>query len=516
MAARVGRDIRLLLPVLTALLVPAAHGDLKVHANGLIYDSATLASLRIIADSVTTAYRTCPTYRRYRSRPQATGHFVRFKNDAAAIRKDLAAGLPYAELVRRHARTIQARRENLSITLDEFAYDPKDRQAGYYFFDEEGEYDRHFTGAWFAPVHGRTKVKGTWIFEDRGWKPKHLEAFWFDSDLLQRDLPIEYAVMIGYADCLIDTNTTIHPEAPEPSSRGRRGQAPNDIGEIGLLKLWALYPGIRKFMDLVEIPRLEYPDTGQASPDDYQEFSRRWEWFQARKAAHFDSVARLPAFPAMLEAAVAEGLRHGLSSEELEDFCARYLSKRKALTLKRSRRVMGNCSMDDSPRLHAQEIAVLSAEAREWDVFLRAHLDILNDRFDRRSDGSYAWERRGTYLRELEGLGMDLHDLLFGIAFDIQFPARNHYQGNVGRLGRAIAEATDREGFLERTADMIRDPALDDHNRILMFFLYLSAVRHLKTGEQKEAGSLDLHETVSDLPSPLGPVLRGFLAKARI
>jgi len=44
--------------------------------------------------------------------------------------------------------------------------------------------------------------------------------------------------------------------------------------------------------------------------------------------------------------------------------------------------------MDESPRTHARAIALLAAETNNWDILLRAHIDIMNDRFERRSDGS--------------------------------------------------------------------------------------------------------------------------------
>lgn len=520
MASRPGRDLRLLLACLAASLAPGSHADPPLHANGLIYDSATLASLRIIADSVATAYRSCPTPRRCLARPQAIGHFVRFRTDAEEIRKDLASGLPYADLVKRHASSIEARSENLSLTEDEYGRDPGSRQVGYYFFDAEGRYDRHAFAHGSEGRRAGKEVEGTWLFEKRGWRPQHLEALWFASDLRQRALPDAYADMVGYADCMIDTHTVIHPDIPEPlwwtSRHSRLFGAPNDIAGFGTLRLWIRYPRIRKFLDRVEMPRMRYPDTGTIETDEFLAFSRRWDWYHARLAEHRDRIARQPDFPGILEAAVSEGLEHGVSGETLEHFCARHLSKRKALALKRSRRILGRCSLDDSPRLHAQGIAKLSAETGTWDVFLRAHLDIMNDNFARISDGSWAWGGRKTYLRELEGLGLDLPSLLFGIALDFHAPARNHYQGDIGRLGRALAEAAERESLLERMADMIRDESLDDHNRILMFFFYLSTVRHLEDGERKAIGALELHETVSDLPAPLGPSLRGYLGRAGI
>ena len=50
--------------------------------------------------------------------------------------------------------------------------------------------------------------------------------------------------------------------------------------------------------------------------------------------------------------------------------------------------------MDNSPRIHALNIAKLSAETINWEVFLRAHLDIMKDKFERMSDGSYAFGGR--------------------------------------------------------------------------------------------------------------------------
>src|SRR5215211_5537198 len=61
--------------------------------------------------------------------------------------------------------------------------------------------------------------------------------------------------------------------------------------------------------------------------------------------------------------------------------------KAKLLDQMRSTRVVGNCSQDSRPRKHAVNIALLSAETYNWQVFLKAHLDIMNDRFERMSDG---------------------------------------------------------------------------------------------------------------------------------
>ncbi|MBK7503592.1 MAG: hypothetical protein IPI52_00240, partial [Bacteroidetes bacterium] len=82
--------------------------------------------------------------------------------------------------------------------------------------------------------------------------------------------------------------------------------------------------------------------------------------------------------------------------------------KEKLLDEMRSTKVVGGCSQDSRPREHAINIAMLSAEVTNWEVFLKSHLDIMNDRFDRMSDGSYAYAQRKTYIKELEELDINV------------------------------------------------------------------------------------------------------------
>ena len=159
------------------------------------------------------------------------------------------------------------------------------------------------------------------------------------------------------------------------------------------------------------------------------------------------------------------------------------------------------CSMDQSPRYHAFNIAKLSAECVNWEVFLRAHLDIMNDHFSRASDGSYAWAGRKTYIKELEVLEIDVNSLLIGICLRIQNPGQNHYFGNVGRVGRAMAETSD-PGLLESTLlNLISDDTLDDYNRIVMCYLFLSYNNNLEDQTKKASNEALFKKTVHLLPS---------------
>lgn len=164
--------------------------------------------------------------------------------------------------------------------------------------------------------------------------------------------------------------------------------------------------------------------------------------------------------------------------------------KEKLLDKKRSTRVIGGCSMDSSPRVHAMQIAVLSAETTNWEVFLKAHLDILNDRFDRVSDGSYAWEERNTYIKELEELDIDVLKLIIGISLRVENAADNHYYGSIGRIGRALSEAKDKELIEKQLFSMMADEKLDDYNRVIAYYLLDNYAHYLDEKEQEEKKEL--------------------------
>ena len=170
--------------------------------------------------------------------------------------------------------------------------------------------------------------------------------------------------------------------------------------------------------------------------------------------------------------------------------------------MKRRRRVIGGCSMDQGPRIHAQEIAVLAAETTKWEIFLRSHLDIMNDRFDRVSDGSYAYAGRKTYIRELEVLDINLIDLIVGITLRIDNPSPNHYYSSISRMGRALAESQDRERIERTILEAVSASDLDVYNRQLFYYLYMNYVYNLPDKTQREVAGMRLNALLPTLPFP--------------
>lgn len=180
------------------------------------------------------------------------------------------------------------------------------------------------------------------------------------------------------------------------------------------------------------------------------------------------------------------------------------LSQKKKVQLldeMRSIRVIGGCSQDSRPRAHAINIALLSAETYKWEVFLKAHLDIMNDHFERMSDGSYAWERRNTYIKELEELNINVADLMFGISFRIENPSNNHYFGSIGRLGRAFSETKNRSEIEKSILSIVSDKELDIYNRLLFYFLFLNYNENIRNEAIKKKNNDKLLAATKTLPN---------------
>lgn len=176
-----------------------------------------------------------------------------------------------------------------------------------------------------------------------------------------------------------------------------------------------------------------------------------------------------------------------------------FSEKSELLNNLRNVKVVGTCSQDSSPRIHAVNIAKLAAETTNWEVFLKAHLDVMNDRFDRASDGSYAWSKRLTYIKELEMLKINNIDLLLGISFRIDNPAQHHYFGSIRRLGRAISESEISSEFEKIIVSIISDSSLDYYNRVLFFFLFENYNSYLDP-DKKNENNIVLEELKSQFP----------------
>jgi hypothetical protein len=458
--------------------------EFQVHANGFIYSDTTMKQLEQIVDSLNIKFRTCDFNKTYYSSYQAKGHYIRLaEGDLKAAKADMLAGMSLPDFVKKYPTTT-VNPEELIIRSSYVDYENKEMIR---FISYPLEQRLSIKS---APQYLINELQGKWVV-DYWSKSKYndakLMAFYFTQDFEQYVIPANYAQMVMYVDCMVDTNSLIFTGREE--GRNKK-EAPLE------------FPKMQAFHAFVEnISKRPVPGS-----DDYYERYAAWDSMRFVRIDRL--VLQKDKFNSLLDEAIQEALLYRVSDDELEAYALRYHSAAAALALKRNRKVYGMCSQDQSPRYHAMEIAVLSAESVNWEVFLRAHLDIMNDRFERVSDGSYAWAGRKTYLAELEALDINVVDLLLGMTIRIENPSENHYFGNISRLGRALSETTHAEAVEAKMLDMIADATLDDFNRLLIYFLFRNYMYHLEDASHQATLTARLKLAVATLPTYLATAVK--------
>ena len=476
----------LLLAIFPLLPNCAAHaqenepGEFGQYNNGLIYSDSAMGRLRFMVDSLNIRFRKCDPWKTYYSYEQSIGHYVYIEDGAKKAKKDIENGISLEDLRYRYPQaTIE---ENLLLIRHKTQTWEGEDKAEVFAMD----FQSYSSASFLQPPSWLNDHENTneWVYVASG---DDLYAFLILQDFRARAIPEPYSRLIQYSDCLIDTSVTIY---NTNAREAHRGFTEPMLMTSALLKY---------------IARL----TSEPQEDDYKEddFLKYFHDHHIWDSVHYFTLdeewARGGQFKSLLTAAHEEAVRSNSSHHRLEAYVTRYLSKADALSLKRNRIVVGGCSMDESPRIHALEIATLSAESFNWEIFLRAHLDIMNDNFSRVSDGSYAWAARKTYIAELEHLNIDVPALMLGISLRISNPSGHHYYGDIGRLGRALSESKYSRELEQQMVAAIKDSTLDAFNRGVIFNLFRSYVAYLDDTTRKQEGRALLEESLTYLPDYL-------------
>ncbi|GAA4364719.1 hypothetical protein GCM10023185_34460 [Hymenobacter saemangeumensis] len=460
-------------------------------ADSLVYSPRIMQQLRHVVDSLNLRHKVCGPPPQLRSFRQGRGHYVMMdKNVGRALRALQQGMLPDTFLARFQPSQVQ--RDLLIISHDEQWKEPDGRPNARTMYR-----GIPLSNQWSCfldipgPARAQPTEQGRWVIKYQprtSYSPASLEAIYFPEALTQQELPAQYARLVQYADCLIDT-TLIYTRSALRVRRYDQNQPKAEMAFMEFAHQQTLCPGYRA--------------AETYSEPEYNCYRRAREQWDSLRLPRVDALAKTRQFKALLLQAVADTNTMGASSEEFEEYVARYYSPRKALELKRGRRVVGGCSRDDSPRRHALGIARLSAETMSWPTFLRAHLDIMNDRFSRVSDGGYAQARRQTYLRELEELNINVPHLMLGIGLSVVDPPKNHYSGDVARLGRALAETRQPREVERQLLALVTDQRLDPYNRVRAYYLFLHYINNLPDQATRRKNVDRLNAAVQQLPAYL-------------
>ncbi len=458
--------------------------EFKIYENGFIYSPYAMEKLKGMVGEKNEEFRVCELNKVYLSTEQTKGKVFTLKRpDTTALKKDLINAILFDDFISKYVNTED--RALRLLTKYDFTNYKKVETIG---IREQPDGNRFE----IPEVSWEDSKMGHWVWDFSSMD--YVKVVYLEKAFTSKKIPDRYARMIQYSECLIDTTSQIF-----------QGNA--------LTKRW--YPRNDKsrrkqqeFLDFVnkkfgkERPHVRF-DEDLTKEQVRARFDSLKHWEKSKKNFVKTALSKDAEFCRLLDEAYSEALENKNSNDEFENYVAEFLSSKQALALKRNRKVIGQCSMDSRPRVHAMNIAQLAGESLNWDIFLRAHLNVLNDNVSRVSDGSWAWEERQTYVKEIEALNINVFELLLGIAFRSENVADGHYFGSIGRLGRAVAESKDMALFEDELPLIVSDEALDDYNRLLMFYMY----DHLSYNKDNSKGKFnykaDRKEAITWLPEYL-------------
>lgn len=436
----------------------STRGEFATNPNGLMYNDADMKLLRRIVDSLDLKFKSCDLNRKFYSAKQGRATYIRFESkthNLATIKKAMDDGQPPLVLINTF-RSFMKEIDSCRLIIE--TGDKTDEGKPYFL--EGGPANGY--DSWYIDGKAPVLKPNQWNYgyypaQEKG-ESNSIVGWYFQRGVYQQEIPEEYARLIQYVDCMVDTSKQIWVSGKYKSSRyDYKSDAIIPVANYIFKKR-----GMKQITSDSDFVFLSDSDMLYAKND----------------------LARDKDFITLLSSSADNCINSGNSNSQLEDIVADIISKSKALQMKRSYRVIGGCSQDQAPRIQALEIARLSAETHCWDIFLRAHLDIMNDRFERMSDGSYAYGGRKTYLKELEELDLNIVDLMLGLSLRAKDLSANHYYGTVWRIGWALTESKERGRFEQQVLLMMKDQRLDEFNRGLLFLLYSVYLQSLDNVEE--------------------------------
>lgn len=498
----------------------AQNSEFQLHDNGLIYSEAAMGKLKHIVDSLNLKFKVCDANKKYYSNQQCVAHYISLEGKTAKqARADIDKNISFEEFVKKYPKAEVL--EKLVVMASNYK-DYRGNNRLDFFSMRLSEKRGYATSVDFENKKMAEVIHGNWMYnysEKARYSNESIAAYYIVKPFESVQLPQKYTRQIQYSDCLIDTTATVFTDNAKDSGVRYYSDAPNKARAFGeyvdsVLDMPTFdYDKFEVLMGMDTVnfekpnkklskkERAESNKRREVVEKEFEVFQDKMEKWQERRLSRIDSLKiNDPNFMPKLMEAYAEVKETKASNDDFEEYVGLYVSKEAELELKRNRRVIGGCSMDDSPRRHAFSIALLSAETTKWEIFLQSHLNIMNDRFDRVSDGSWAQKGRSTYIREIEDLDINVLDLLFGISFRVENPSRNHYYGSINRLGRALSESNQKTEFENQALAMIEDNDLDVYNRLLVYFLFSNYNHNLENEFQQKRNKERLKASIAKLP----------------
>lgn len=94
-------------------------------------------------------------------------------------------------------------------------------------------------------------------------------------------------------------------------------------------------------------------------------------------------------------------------------------------------------------------------------------------------------------------------DLLIGTCLHSISVSSGHYYGSIGRVGRALADASNKDEVELLLLTMIFDDKLDHFNRLLKAYVFRNYIENLGDTERQVLSRHKLEEAVKAMPTVL-------------
>ena len=319
--------------------------------------------------------------------------------------------------------------------------------------------------------------------------PEKVYGFFLANPLKKQLIPEKYADWLRYGETLVDVSVPVFFE--------------KDSGnEQFMIKERSIIDSLVSYFEITSA-KPQYPDD-KANLEQFYQASSLWQ----DRISHFsDSLFHYDsAFRSLLEESLNYAEKEKVSNGYLENFTAQFISKELALNLMRQNQQVGSCSFDTGPENQLRRIAGLAAETHQWDIFIQAFLNIMNDRASRVANSNIASASRKTYAEELTKLDLDLFRLLLGINFRILVEEGDqHYSGSGDKIAQAFASLPKdyQIRFENELGGILSDPDLDDFNALHFYNTLLNYQYFMRETERASLIGQLVQEVEKRLPNPI-------------
>jgi hypothetical protein len=313
---------------------------------------------------------------------------------------------------------------------------------------------------------------------------KRIRGFYLHEDFVQKEVPKKYSKWVHYTDHLVQAQTQLFYNNNNRESLAFTGER-TPVDSL-----------VTYFAKVTQQPVF---DRNQ----DFESRMRLMDQWEEKRAARADSLYRNdPQFKSLLFEALDFAESNQKSNGELEVFVAQLISKERALNLMRHNQQVGTCSFDNGPLKQQERMTRLAAEIPDWDVFIRAFLNVMNDHVSRVANSNIASESRRTHIEELSKLDLDVRTLLLGSNMRTAATSTAHYFSDGSKVAKAFTalKETDKDFFEATVENLMKDEKVDAFNK-LHFYNTLSYYHYfLEDSPRKENVAQKLEKMSAFMP----------------